>query len=911
MEFKRININSSLEKRILTGMIVSKEFMDKVHKAYNHEYIESSYIRKTIKWVMDYYTRYNDVPGESIKDIFIANKKKLKEEEFEILDTLIDDILTGYTEGSFNNDYITDQALNFFKTRELSITANNIRYYLDRGEIVEAEREIETYTRITKPNLEINGFIASEDAMNQTFENEDEISLLNLPKSLGKFMGTFQREWLVGISAPFKKGKCLNSLDKILLSNGQVKTVEHIVRNKLTDIVTYNESTGQFQKGQIIDWYNNGEKEVFCVKTRTGREVNITSNHPLLTEKGWIDLSELKIDDSIAVPKILNFFGNKIVKDYKIKVLAYLLADGGITQQYATTFTKNEDIIREDFVDSIIKFGDKCSILCETKVVTLGVVGGNVNQWLKKIGVDRTKSIHKVIPDIVFELPKESLSLFLQTLFTCDGSIHKTNSSYQISYSSGSKELLYQVHHLLLRFGIISTIRYKLGKCKGKRFHHWILELKSKEFILKYCQEIGFRPGRKKEIMIQAIDSIQNLPNNRGFLDLFYDSKSIQKEFEKTEGTKWCRLKDTINSALHSNGGITRCKIQQMYEQTQNPYFKNLFESEILWDKIISIESLGLKQTYDLTVKDHHNFIANDVLVHNTFLLGEFTKAAALSGLKVASFNLEMSLRNMRKRTYMSLTGASEVEGRTIFPCFDCARNQSDSCNKEERMNRVRIPSEFSAKTKYKPCTYCKDMDMDDYEMAIWQEIIDVPKLNYYLVKERITALKKLGKASVWLECMPRFSASVEDIERKLDNLESIHNFVPDVLLIDYADILKSNDPGLKGVEKEDDVWMSLARIASARKMLVVVPTQLNKESLDAKQIKTSHTAKWVGKLGHVDAMFALNQTPPEKELGLMRISILEHRHKDFNETENCYVLQKFSSGSAHLDSYWKDKKSL
>jgi hypothetical protein len=83
MEFKRININSSIEKRILTGMIVSKEFMDKVHKAYNHEYVESNYIRKTIKWVMDYYTQYKDVPGESIKDIFITNKKKLKEEEFE------------------------------------------------------------------------------------------------------------------------------------------------------------------------------------------------------------------------------------------------------------------------------------------------------------------------------------------------------------------------------------------------------------------------------------------------------------------------------------------------------------------------------------------------------------------------------------------------------------------------------------------------------------------------------------------------------------------------------------------------------------------------------------------------------------------------------------------------------------
>jgi hypothetical protein len=55
--------------------------------------------------------------------------------------------------------------------------------------------------------------------------------------------------------------------------------------------------------------------------------------------------------------------------------------------------------------------------------------------------------------------------------------------------------------------------------------------------------------------------------------------------------------------------------------------------------------------------------------------------------------------------------------------------------------------------------------------------------------------------------------------------------------------------------------------------------------------------------------MFAINQTPPEKAKGLTRISILEHRHKDFNETDNCFVLQKFSSGSSHLDSYWKDPK--
>ena len=36
------------------------------------------------------------------------------------------------------------------------------------------------------------------------------------------------------------------------------------------------------------------------------------------------------------------------------------------------------------------------------------------------------------------------------------------------------------------------------------------------------------------------------------------------------------------------------------------------------WDEIISIEPAGRKPTYDLEIAEHHNFIANDILVHNS-----------------------------------------------------------------------------------------------------------------------------------------------------------------------------------------------------------------------------------------------------------------------------------------------------
>ena len=39
---------------------------------------------------------------------------------------------------------------------------------------------------------------------------------------------------------------------------------------------------------------------------------------------------------------------------------------------------------------------------------------------------------------------------------------------------------------------------------------------------------------------------------------------------------------------------------------------------EIIWDSVISIESDGETEVFDLTVPQHHNFIANNIIVHNS-----------------------------------------------------------------------------------------------------------------------------------------------------------------------------------------------------------------------------------------------------------------------------------------------------
>ncbi|MFA5049222.1 MAG: hypothetical protein WC516_09425 [Patescibacteria group bacterium] len=497
--FERTKIDLSLEKRILAGMVVSKKFMNRIYPIVNMAYFESTHIAKIAGWTSEFYGSYQDVPGQHIKDIIVAHKKKLLEEDILIMGKIVDDLLSLYSIGDFNDEYLTDQAVEFFKKRELEITANNIKYFLGKDEVNKAEREIDDFRKVSRPMLEENSFIYSEEALNNTFmamKDKDDY-FFRMPKDFGRFMGDLNRGWLVSIAAPFKCGK--------------------------------------------------------------------------------------------------------------------------------------------------------------------------------------------------------------------------------------------------------------------------------------------------------------------------------------------------------------------------------------------------------------------------SFMLGDMAAIAALSGLRVVFFSLEMSINEMRSRIYKRMTGASEEYGSVMFPCFDCKKNKDNSCQKDERVNQMKCPGTFSPASKYRPCSICKDTfeDKDDFELGFWNEIIDVPNFDYPTVQHKIGLLKKEGKANIWLKSKPRFSASIEDLENDLDNLEYVHGFIPDVIVIDYADILQADNKDVSGVQKEDEVWMCLARMASKKKALVLTATQLNKDSLTAKQITTAHTAKWIGKLGHVDAMFALNQTPEEKAMGLVRVSILEHRHKHFIQTQNCYVLQKFSVGCFHLDSYF------
>jgi replicative DNA helicase len=110
------------------------------------------------------------------------------------------------------------------------------------------------------------------------------------------------------------------------------------------------------------------------------------------------------------------------------------------------------------------------------------------------------------------------------------------------------------------------------------------------------------------------------------------------------------------HSNLHVGKRAPTCeRLSVLATALQNEPLQNLATSDVYWDEIVSIVAIGDQQVYDLTIPETHNFVANDICVHNTsFTMNVARNIAAFHKLPVAIFSLEMSKEQLVQRLLAS-----------------------------------------------------------------------------------------------------------------------------------------------------------------------------------------------------------------------------------------------------------------
>ena len=72
---------------------------------------------------------------------------------------------------------------------------------------------------------------------------------------------------------------------------------------------------------------------------------------------------------------------------------------------------------------------------------------------------------------------------------------------------------------------------------------------------------------------------------------------------------------------LRTDKGISRELLSVYAKNLKDDYLMDLANSDVIWEKIIDIEYVGEKQTYDIFVPETHNLVIEDVFVHNTWTM--------------------------------------------------------------------------------------------------------------------------------------------------------------------------------------------------------------------------------------------------------------------------------------------------
>ena len=502
---------------------------------------------------------------------------------------------------------------------------------------------------------------------------------------LDELTAGFQPSELVIIAARPSMGKCLAHDSEIVLEDGSVETIEAIFKGTRQRMLTLDDSRWKFGLVEPSAYVDDGMKPVFRVTTRLGRSIETTITHPFRTITDWQPLGKLAAGDSIAVPREIGVFGTKAARPCEVKLLGYLLGDGTITGG-PPRFTNSNPVLLRDFGDAVGEFGgvtvsncassnrtptvrvrrdavatlgaraafsqqltatmqtggqsgtsvaarlgvsaasvsnwktgngapsgDLFSELCEfvgaepadlapAGIATLHArVPNSLTRWLRDLGIYGADASTKHIPRIVFTLPKEQVALFLNRLFATDGwATVLASGQAQLGYASASERMARQVQHLLLRFGIIAALRRRDVKYRDERREAWQIDITDARAIASFAAEIGM--FGKEEQLGRAVAAVRA--------------------------------------------------------------YRRMSDSDVYWDEIVSIEPVGMKQVYDLTIPETHNFVANDICVHNTaFVLNIAQNAALDAKTPVAFFSLEMSKQSLLQRM---LTSEARVDAQRL-----------------------------------------------------------------------------------------------------------------------------------------------------------------------------------------------------------------------------------------------------
>lgn len=218
-------------------------------------------------------------------------------------------------------------------------------------------------------------------------------------------------------------------------------------------------------------------------------------------------------------------------------------------------------------------------------------------------------------------------------------------------------------------------------------------------------------------------------------------------------------------------------------------------------------------------------------------------RTCIVQGAKVLHVSLEMSAQQVSKRYFQNWFGMSTVAGDE----FQQAKFETDNLGRVTGWKLKHV----------KPKLRIADGNIKKQ----LQKRIDqfYSRLNNLVVTD-----------------FPTGSLTIGQLENYLDTLASTQQFQPDVLIVDYPDLMKVNRSNYR--LELGDIFIQLRGLAIKRNLALFVPTQTNRSGMESKRTSSVNVSEDVSKVFTADIVLTYSQTLLEKANSLARLRLMHIR---------------------------------
>lgn len=426
---------------------------------------------------------------------------------------------------------------------------------------------------------------------------------------------------------------CVSGDTRIVRFNGKMVKIKDLGTKHLQkiDVSLFinrtNSKNPRFAKATKFHHYKNAP--TLIITTKSGKEIQVTHNHPLKTCYGWVRADKLKEGDKLHVIRKIPCTLKKNIKlsttpvrqksfnlpktSYNLDedlamISGYIQGDGWFRtaenkRKYSLGWVINEEEMDiKPIFDYIIFKKFHYNVKERKKKSTQNLIDGRItygkqilsyNHIYSKEIVELLSFLRKKteVPDEFFNSKNSVVANYIKGLFESDGTVinyfDKKRKDYHpkivFAQHIKNKRMIQDLQLLFLRFGIRAFIQNNLT------INQITLTICKSKDILLFSKHIGFISFKKKQ-------KLQNIVN-------------IAKKINKTN-------------------------------QRKNKFY----------EKITSIKDGGKIDVYDIHVPEHNRFIGNGIVNHNTgksefaeicqeicqnsdYIIGSSTSSVGLTGI--------------------------------------------------------------------------------------------------------------------------------------------------------------------------------------------------------------------------------------------------------------------------------------